>query len=162
VTDGVPLRVPRQQTSFGQSGTLHELRNRFSASLGRLPEDGRNPVPPLTAFRTIGYRRSTDPPSRAFAAFAFYQPDADKRRFFPGTRAIAVAGMLRCLTGKMARQTGHCEAGADLDQWVNEYVMGHGESEGLRPRFSYLPLCTIRPPNVVGDINRVVIAEPPG
>src|SRR5262249_53307705 len=35
-------------------------------------------------------------------------------------------------------------------------------ADGLRPRFSYLPLLTIRPPNILGGINRVIIAEPPG
>jgi hypothetical protein len=83
-------------------------------------------------------------------------------RSFPAIRAIAVAGMVRCLAGTMCRQTGHCEPDSDLDHWVNEYVMGHGESEGLRPRFSYLPLPTIRPPGVFGEIRRVIVAEPPG
>ncbi len=100
--------------------------------------------------------------ARAYAAFAFYRPDENRMRFFPAIRAVAVAGMVRRLTGKIARQTGHCDSDVDLDEWVNEYVMGHGEYDGLRPRFSYLPLPTIRPPNVLGDIRRVIIAEPPG
>lgn len=49
-----------------------------------------------------------------------------------------------------------------MQSWVNEYIMGHGEADELRPRFSYLPLPTIRPPNIVGDIRRVIIAEQPG
>jgi CRISPR-associated protein Csb2 len=121
-----------------------------------------NPVPPFSTFCVAGYRRSTDPPTRPFSAFAFYRPNDDRRRFFPATLAADVAGMVRCLTGKMARSTGHCEGGGNPGQWVNEYVMGHGESAGLRPRFSYLALPSIRPPNVLGDINRVIIAEPIG
>lgn len=148
-------------------GTLDALVQKHQAFLNRIERDAKGnesfkPVPPLSAFRVVSYRRSTDPPARPFSAFAFYRPDADKRRFFPATLAIAVAGMVRCLTGKMARQTGHCEAGVNLEQWVNEYVMGHEETDGLRPRFSYLPLPTIRPPNVLGGINRVLIVEPPG
>jgi CRISPR-associated protein Csb2 len=148
-------RVPMQ-------GTLQALIDKHEAFLKRLGPDGFKPVPRLSTFRVIGYRRTIDPPSRPFGAFAFYRLDADKRRSFPVTRAIAVAGMVRCLTRKMARETGHGEEGTDLDQWVNDYVLGHGESEGIRPRFSYLPLPTIRPPNALGDLYRVIIAEPPG
>jgi CRISPR-associated protein Csb2 len=151
----VGYRVPH-------AGTLQALADRHEAFLQRLGGDGLTPVPPLSAFRIVGYRRATDPPSRRWAAFAFYQPDANKMRSFPAARATAVAGMVRCMTGKMARQTGHCAPSADLDQWVNDYIMGHSESQGLRPRFSYLPLPTIRPPNILGDIRRVIIAEPPG
>jgi CRISPR-associated protein Csb2 len=150
------LRVPRK-------GTLAALTSRHEAFLNRLPlDDGFVPVPPLTAFATVGYRRTTEPPPRHFAAFALYQPDANRMRSFLAFRAVAVAGMVRALAGKMARQTEHCDAGANLDGWVNQYVMGHGESKGLRPRFSYLCLPTIRPPDVLGDIRRVIIAEPPG
>jgi CRISPR-associated protein Csb2 len=113
---------------------------------------------------TVGYRRTTDLAPRPYAAFALYQPTADARRTFSAHRAVAVAGMVRHLAGKMARQTGHHDPERDLDSWVNEYVMGHaeGETDCLRPRFSYLPLPTIRPPNVLGGVNRVLIAEPPG
>ncbi len=155
-----PLRVPTQ-------GTLEDLMRKHDAFLNRVGRDASgntsfNPVPPLTAFRLVGYRRSTDLAPRPYAVFAFYRPDGDSRRTFATVRAIAVAGMVRSLAGKMARQTGHHDPGRDLDSWVNEYVMGHGDGDGLRPRFSYLPLPTIRPPNVLGGINRVLIAEPPG
>lgn len=160
--EGVPLRVPQPPTRHEQSGSLNELRSRFAASLKRIAVEGRNPVPPLSAFRLVAYRRATDPPSRPYAAFAFYEPDSSRRRPFPAGRAIAVAGMVRFLAGKMARQTGHHDPNRGLDAWVNDYVMGHGEADGLRPRFSYLPLLTIRPPNILSAINRVIIAEPPG
>jgi hypothetical protein len=45
----------------------------------------------------------------SYAPFAFYRPDGDTRRTFSRVRAIAVAGMVRSLAGRMARQTGHCE-----------------------------------------------------
>jgi CRISPR-associated protein Csb2 len=152
----IRLRVPRR-------GTLAALMSRHEAFLNRVPS-GRDPlpVPRLTSFATVGYRRETDLNSRLFVAFALYQVDANRMRSFSPLRAIAVAGMVRCLTGKMARQTGHCEPGANPDQWVNEYVMGHGQSTGLRARFSYLPLPTIRPPAVVSAIRRVIVAEPVG
>jgi CRISPR-associated protein Csb2 len=144
------------------AATLHALTERYEAFLTRLSDDGFNPVPPLSEYHVVAYRRSVDPPIRPFAALAFYEPDANRMRSFPATQAIAVAGMVRCLTGKMAHRSGHCDPGAKVEQWVDEYVMGHGEAEGLRPRFSYLPLPTIRPPDVLSNIRRVIIAEPPG
>lgn len=157
---GVPLRIPIV-------GTLDNLMRKHEAFLHRVARDSHGneslrPVPPLTAFRTMTYRRSTDPPPRPYAAFAFYRPDENKMRSFSAVRAVAVAGMVRCLAGKMARQTGHHAQSAELDPWVDEYVMGHGEADELRPRFSYMPLPTIRPPNIVGDIRRVIVAEQPG
>jgi CRISPR-associated protein Csb2 len=149
---------------LSQSGNISkELRGGISDTLSGISRDCPFRVH-KAANSVIGTEKSrgTNPPARPYAAFAFYRPDQNTMRSFPATRAIAVAGMVRCLTGRMARQTGHCDPDADIDQWVNEYVMGHGESDGLRPRFSYMPLPSIRPPNVLGDIRRVMIAEPPG
>jgi CRISPR-associated protein Csb2 len=157
----VNLRVPID-------GTLDDLMRKYDVFLDRIVSRGQakkffvKPVPPLSAFRVIGYRRVIEPLPRNWAGFAFYEPDSDRRRSFSAVRAVAVAGMVRSLAGKMARQTGHHAPDRVLDSWVDEYVMGHGEGDGLRPRFSYLPLLTIRPPNIVGGINRVIIAEPPG
>jgi CRISPR-associated protein Csb2 len=157
-TDGASaggLRVPVQ-------GTLDDLAAKHTACLQRLSDDTFKPVPPLSAYRVLGYRPATAPAPRPFAAFRLLTPDAERNWTRDAIRAIAVAGMVRSLAGKMARQTAHHEPDRDLDSWVNEYVMGHGEANGLRPRFSYLPLLTIRPPNILGGINRVIIAEPPG
>ncbi len=149
------LRVPT-------TGTLEALIERHTTFLCRLEGGGLTPPPPLTTFTVVGYRRASDPVPRRWSAFAFYEPDSDRRRSFSAVRAVTVAGMVRSLAGKMARQTRHHEPGCDLDSWVDEYVMGHGEADALRSRFSYLPLLTIRPPNIIGGINRVIIAEPPG
>ena len=160
VGPGISLRVPT-------AGTLNDLMRKHDAFLHRVSSDSRGnaslrTVPPLTAFRTMSYRRTTDPPPRRYAAFAFYRPNENKMRSFSAIRAIAVAGMVRSLAGKMARQTGYHAAGADAQEWVSEYVMGHGDTDELRPRFSYLPLPTIRPQGVVSDIRRVIVAEEPG
>lgn len=150
------LRTPQQ-------GTLAALIARHEAFLNRLPPSGGFvPVPPLSAFGVVGYRRMTDLGDRPFTAFMLFQPDANKVRSFTATRAVAVAGMVRCLAGRTARQTGHCDPGTDHEQWVNEYVMGHGESEGMRARFSYLPVPSIRPPNVMIGISRLIVSEPLG
>ncbi|MGH7134176.1 MAG: type I-G CRISPR-associated protein Csb2, partial [Pirellulales bacterium] len=157
----VRLRVPI-------SGTLDDLMRKHAQFLDRIAIDnqGRKFIPkavaPLTVYRVVGYRRATDPLPRPYAAFAFYRPDENTMRSFPAARSVAVAGMVRCLAGKMARQTGHHASDTEAQMWVNEYVMGHAETDVLRTRFSYLPLPTIRPPNVAGNIRRVVVAEEPG
>lgn len=148
------LRVP-------QPGTLTGLIARHRAFLNRLAEPGVFlPVPQLSDYRTIDYRRTTDIVGRPFAAFVFHHPEGEKLRSFPLRRAEAVARVVRSLVARVAQQAGHSEAGADPERWVNEYVLGHSASKGSRSRFSYLPLPSIRPPGVVIGISRVMIAEP--
>ena len=45
-------------------GTIDALVSKHDAFLKRIGPDGFNPVPPLTAFTTVGYRRAADPPPR--------------------------------------------------------------------------------------------------
>lgn len=164
VGEGVPLRVPRQLAAFGEGGTISELMNRFSASLGRISKDGRNPVPPLTrsAFRTVGYRRSTDPPSRPVAAFSLLKPDASALRAFDtARRALTVAGMMRGATMAAAARGG----------WPDPaFILGHGASKdagehvAVGPRrFAYLPLPSIEArgegkARVAGSVRRVMLS----
>ncbi len=92
----VSLRVPID-------GTLDDLMRKYDVFLNRIVFDGHDkkffvkPVPPLSAFRVVGYRRVTEPPPRNWAGFALYEPDSDRRRSFSALRAIAVAGMFRSL-----------------------------------------------------------------
>jgi CRISPR-associated protein Csb2 len=156
--DGVPLRVPRPSNSSGQCGTLNELRNRFAASLKRIAEDGRNPVPPLTAFRIVSYRRVTDPPSRRWVAFRLRHPTEDRAAAFPQIRANHVAAMLRNATARLAEQQ-HMPP-----DWIDRYVHGHRRGgDDSSPRFSYLPLPSLEPRSgkstVVRAIRRVLVAE---
>ena len=51
---GTPLRVPIE-------GTLADLAIKHQRFLGRLSSDGFKPVPPLSAFRVVGYQSATDP-----------------------------------------------------------------------------------------------------
>jgi CRISPR-associated protein Csb2 len=153
---GTALRVPIE-------GTLEALAGHHAAFLTRLGPDGFKPVPPLSVFDTVFYRRDTDVTPRAFAAFHLLTPDADRKWSRDPRRTIEVAGMLRRAT-KLA-----AEAVQKPQTWVDSFVLGHGSGknqqavgdEGAR-RFAYVPLPTIRPQRVVGLINRVLIVEPLG
>lgn len=146
------LRVPIH-------GTLKDLAAKHSAFLNRLSQDGFNPVPPLSAFRVVAYRRATDPSPRPFAAFRLQHPVEDRAAVFSMTHANHVAAMTRNALARIAR-----EQGRNID-WIDRYVHGHRqEKEPSLPRFSYLPLPSIQRRGeracVLGAIRRVLIAEP--
>jgi CRISPR-associated protein Csb2 len=136
--------------------TLQALIDKHEAFLDRLGSDGFKPVPPLSAFRVVQYRRAVDPPVRSFVAFKLLDPEQDRLAFFPQTEANAVAAMTR-----------HAAAEAATHQpqaWIDRYVHGHFPSgEETQPRFSYLPLPSIERRgegiHVVGGIRRVIVAE---
>jgi CRISPR-associated protein Csb2 len=161
------LRVPR-------AGTLAKLMEKHAAFLNRLSDGGFKPVPPLTAFDTVGYRRDTDSAPRPFAAFELNkslddmatQSTGSRFRPFETTRwAVAVAGMVRHATAAAARQSGREE------RWINTFVHGHtpdgtnrAVGEAAAQRFAFLPLPSIehRGPKGkhVGMIRRVLVVGP--
>jgi CRISPR-associated protein Csb2 len=138
-------------------GTLQALIDKHEAFLNRLGPDGFNPVPPLSAFRTAGYRRAMDPPAKPSpVAFKLLDPENDRFAWFPATDANCVAAMTRHATAVAAKH--------ERKEWVDDYIHGHGAAGGeTMPRFSYLPLPSIerrdkRAP-VVGGIRRLLLAE---
>ncbi|MEI6540860.1 MAG: type I-U CRISPR-associated protein Csb2, partial [Planctomycetota bacterium] len=152
---GTALRVATE-------GTLSALLEKHQKFLGRLTDGGFKPVPPLTTFRVVGYRRATEPPQRQFAAFSILKPDASGLKSFdPLRRTRDVAGMVRHAAAEAARDQGW------TDEQINVFV--HGKSlDGAQPssganspdRFQYLPLPTINPLRV-DSIRRVLIVAPP-
>jgi CRISPR-associated protein Csb2 len=155
-SQGSRLRVPI-------AGTLDALIGKHEAYLERIGPSGFKPVPPLSAFRVVGYRRTTEPAQRQFAAFSILKPDASGMRSFDSLRRTRdVAGMLRHSTAMVARDQGWA------DETINEFV--HGKMpDGSRPpsgptspdRFQYLPLPTINSQlKRVESIRRVLIAAP--
>ncbi len=138
-------------------GTLNGLIQKYDAFLNRLGQGGFRPVPPLSAFRVVGYRRETDPVPRPFVAFRLWHPGEDRLAYFSAIRAVTVAGMIRHAAAEAARSSGWEEAA------VVQYILGHRDNpDDSLPRFAYVPLPTIEPPprDVVGGIRRVLIAEP--
>jgi CRISPR-associated protein Csb2 len=162
------LRVPTP-------GTLEALANRHEAFLHRLDGDGFTPVPALTSFAAVGYRRSTDPPGRPFAVFELWQPlhklaelpsgKSRFRPFDPVRHAATVAGMVRHVVGKAAQQMRPFNW---TDREINTFVHGHTPEGNDRvrgveadQRFAFLPLPTINPKKVE-SIRRVLVVGPPG
>jgi len=144
-------------------GTLDDLTKKHNAFLSRVGADGFKPVPPLSAFRVVGYQRATEPSQRQFAAFSILKPDASGiRSFDPLRRTRDVAGMIRNAVDRVA----------ELQGWSEEQrtVFIHGKTpDGSKPpngqaspdRFQYLPLPTINHAlRRVESIRRVLIVAP--
>ncbi|MGP0067684.1 MAG: type I-U CRISPR-associated protein Csb2 [Isosphaeraceae bacterium] len=131
------------------TGTLNALIHKHHAFLNRIsPEGGFIPVPPLSEFNVVGYRRATEPAAPAFAAFSILKTDASGfRPFDTMRRGIAVSGMLR--------HAASAETIANALGWSPEkvaaFVLGHGESPGEShapvqgPRLAYIPIPSIEP-----------------
>lgn len=154
----VRLRVPT-------NGTLDDLQRRHQRFLSRIQRDERgneffNPVPPLSAFEIVSYRRDTTIVPPPYALFRL-QPLGDDRSFsYPQAKLIHIAGMVRHLAIKTLRRSP--PSGTD-DRWLETYVAGHAHSEGPEHRqLSYLPLPSIGFTHTNPSIRRVLIAAPPG
>ena len=157
---GTALRVPIE-------GTLNDLIQRHERFLHRLDGGAFNPVPPLRAFRVVGYRRATDPLIRQFAAFSLLKSDASGYCAFDTVRrGMTVAGMMRSATKRAARLSGWNE------EQIGSFVLGHAEKVGAdhipvsNRRFAYIPLPTIefrgvRNASVVGSVRRALVAVLP-
>lgn len=154
---GGTLRTPRP-------GTLAALVERHDAFTGRLSTGSLVPVPPLTAFEAISYRRDTDLPPRSVAAFCLLRIDGEGlQAFSTARRTLTVAGMVRHALAGVARDAGW------TTERINEVIHGHtpdgaspGTSDPGKMRFSYVPLPSIQSrgngrSEHVGDIRRVLI-----
>jgi CRISPR-associated protein Csb2 len=147
-------------------GTLDDLTKKHEAFLNRLGPEGFRPVPPLSAFRVIGYRRATDPAPRKFAAFTLLKPDASGMRpFDPLGATRRLVGMMRCVTHDAARRAGW------EDDKLAAFVLGHGEKDrgathlpvGSR-RFAFVPIPSIEgrgsgKARVVGAARRILVTS---
>ena len=145
-------------------GTLDDLTKKHGAFLSRIGVAGFKPVPPLSTFRVVGYRRATEPSQKQFAAFSILKPDASGMRSFdPLRRTRDVAGMVRHAVAAAARDQGW------TDERINVFVHGKTPDGSKSPngqmspdRFQYLPLPTINPKlGRVESIRRILIATPP-
>jgi CRISPR-associated protein Csb2 len=143
-------------------GTLDALTDRHTQFQKRLAIDGRfTPTPPLTQFRRCHYARTTDRPSRPFAAFQFLSLEQSGFRSFRATQTAKVAAMVRHAVAVAAHGVGRSGDGVSPEEWVDLYVHGH-QRDGAPSvgRFSYLPVPTLDPRGVVDRVRRVMVAEP--
>jgi len=140
-------------------GSLDALVDRYAAFLDRLADDTFNPVPPLTAYRAVGYRRSNDPVGQSVECFELRHADDSYCRY-PQRRLMHIAGMVRHLAKEAMEQSPPLGVGTD---WVERYVMGHRDSNAENHRqFSYLPLPSIGHMHVDQAVRRVIVAAPVG
>ncbi len=141
------------------AGTLDALIAKHEAFLHRIGPDGFNPVPPLSAFQMIDYRRNTEPPTRKFAPFVLLRPDGGAMRPFNPLRPHVLAGMVRHAAKCAAEMAGWPE------DRVAGFILGHNDPPSAN-RFSYLPLPSIEyrangnpgSAGVVTSIRRVLVA----
>ena len=159
--NGEELRTPIR-------GTLDNLMAKHELFLNRLQRDSRGnesflPVPPLSVFQVINYRRATDAESRPWVAFQILKPDLEGMRSFDTPRRTRdVAAWIRHATGEAC-------AGWPCADSEEAFVHGHDgpdkpiKGEKAERRFMYLPLPTIHHALArVESIRRVLIAAPPG
>src|SRR5690606_35296876 len=111
-------------------GSLDALRERHVAFLNRLADGTLHPVPPVTTYRIVGYRRSSDPEMRPFQLFELRNLDG-KRFRYSQRRFIHIAGMLRHLA--IAAMEKAPPDGVD-ENWVETYIAGHASNSAHRHR----------------------------
>lgn len=107
----------------------------------------------LSEFDTVDYITATTLPPRPYAVFELPEGVA-----FRQEATAKVAAVLRSLASRCAREDTHeFPGGSEI------YVAGHtGKQNRTAPRFSYLPVPSIRYERSDGMIRRVLIAEPFG
>jgi CRISPR-associated protein Csb2 len=145
------LRVPTP-------GSYDAIVTRYAAFLSRLSRKGFVPVPTLSMFRVVGYRKANDPPTRRYIPFRLRHPVEDRPAVFARTRANCVAAMTRHTLAKIAEEQDQPE------EWIDRYIHGHrSDNNESLPRFSYLPLPSIERRGergiVLSSIRRVLVAE---
>lgn len=158
-TGGQPLRSPIK-------GTLEALSNRYGRFLGRLVNGSWTPVPPLTTFDSINYRRSTDPLPRPHATFRMVDENDDSVAY-PNAKLIHIAGMVRHLAIEFMKSRPPSDLrGIPQDLWIERYIAGHrdqADTSGVpHTQLSYIPLQSIGMHHTDPAIRRVMIVAPIG
>ncbi len=157
---GQRLRVPR-------SGSLEALLARHDRFLNRLVEGNWTPVPPLSDFDLVQYRRDTDPAVRPYVVFKLMDENDDTVSYSP-SRFIHVAGMVRhAAIQVLTRNPPRDLRGRAADEWLDTYVAGHRprddeEARAAHSQFSYVPLQSIGHTHADPGVRRVMIVAPLG
>jgi len=155
--DAPALRAPRE-------GTLVTLIAKHQAFLNRISRDARgnesfSPVPPSSAFRVVGYRRSSDAVSRPYVVFELRDDEGTFFRY-PADKFIHISGMVRHLAIQAMTRS---RPDGVSDYWVESYVAGHAQSGASEHRqLSYLPLASIGHAHTDPAVRRVMISAPLG
>ena len=158
---GVSLRVPIP-------GTLADLKKRYAAFCDRISLEKNavfKPVPPLSQFGIVTYRRESEMSRPPYAVYALRKPDDSGFAAFSLTRrGLHLSGMLR----HAAKQEDFVKPLGWDNRKINEFVLGHGEGKGDKhapvegPRLVFIPLPSIEwrgseKGRTVGAIRRVLV-----
>ena len=159
---GKRLRVP-------VDGSLADLRQRHKAFLDRTRLDSNifRPVPPLSCFNVVTYRRDCDLAIPPYAVFALRRPDDSAfSTFSPVRRGLHLMGMMR----HTASRPDFAAALGWNTEKVASFVLGHGEPKGGNgghqpvsdARLVFIPLPSIEYQGAVkgkciGAIRRVMV-----
>lgn len=155
--------VPDRATSILRcpiAGSLDALMERHAANLNRLADGIFRAVPPLTTYRAVGYRRSTDPVGRRTACFELRHVNGEFCRYTQ-RKLLHIAGMVRHLAkGAMLRSP----PPKTESDWVERYIVGHRDQDGIgeHRQLSYLPLPSIGHKHADQAIRRVMLTAPLG
>lgn len=148
-----------------RKGSLDALRERHTQFLHRLKSGAWSPVPPLTAFSKVGYRRHSDPVTRPYAIFKLVD-DGDDPISYPHAKLIHVAGMTRHLSIQLLKaRPPHNLRGRSHEEWLEHYVAGHisrDDEATQHTQFSYVPLPSTGHHHADPAVRRVMVVAPSG
>lgn len=155
---GRRLRVHRH-------GTLDGLAARHESFLARLDRGNWTPVPPLSAFNQLRYRRDTDPLARPHAVFKLIDTNDDSYAH-PQSKLVHVAAMVRHLAIDVMKRHPP-QSIAVPARWVERYIAGHRDAAEKavnlpHTQLSYIPLPSIGHHHTDPSIRRVMIVAPLG
>jgi CRISPR-associated protein Csb2 len=119
-----------------------------------------NPVPALTAFAQVHYRRDVDVPVRPSEVFLLQGDERTKPFVYSQEKLIHISGMVRRLAIKAMKLSPPRDVPSD---WLETFVAGHASNGGdPNPRFSYVPLPSIGHQHADHGIRRIMVIAPPG
>lgn len=144
-------------------GTFQELTAIHQRFLNRVQRDHRgeetfNPVPPLSQWRRVGYRRDTDIVGRPWRLFELRNTDGTLFGYSQAS-LIHIAAMTRHLACQLVQSS--LPRGTTAE-WSESYVAGHNKGDDEHRQLSYLPLPSIGAKHSDQTVRRVLIAGPPG
>lgn len=145
-------------------GTLDALMSKHSAFLRRISRDVKSnesfsPVPPISAFRVVGYRRANEPAERPHVVFELRNDDGT-RYAHRQEQLVHIAGMVRHLAIELMKKHPPDDV---PDDWVEKFVAGHRDKESQEHRqFSYLPLQSVGHAHTDPGVRRLMITAPLG
>lgn len=154
-------REPQSGLRTPIDGSLEDLERCHREFLKAVRPDRVERRREIQRFRKIAYHRADLPAQSHFAVFELRHQDGSFCAY-PQRKLIHIAGMVRCLAGRLMEMDPPDDAPVD---WADRYVYGHcpeGRRRVSHRQFSYLPLPSIGHEHADHAVRRVMIVAPPG